>query len=262
MLYEKPKGVTYTQMAIWVDDNAYKQDCDETTMFQYLYFLCYMLAKKKRLYNHESDYDDFSAHLATWVYMRYRTDKRLPVIKSCLNYIRKILYYKHVGFDLSNKSVNQDIIIDNNSSSVMDVMHRTVDDLGVVDFSIYLDGIVKTIRRFLCDTLYYGTPEFTNIYTSCLLSLINYMTFSKYDIERYKKSSASEKEEIVNKLNDRYIGDSVVLYHLNDDMHDYILVLLNEIRHMIAKDLSDLTNTYIPSALDAYDILERESNED
>ena len=36
MLYTKPKDITYTGMAIWLDHNMYKEDVDENKMFEYL----------------------------------------------------------------------------------------------------------------------------------------------------------------------------------------------------------------------------------
>ena len=38
MIYKKP-NVRYTDMAIWVDEHAYKDDCDENLMFEYIFHL-------------------------------------------------------------------------------------------------------------------------------------------------------------------------------------------------------------------------------
>ena len=39
MIYKKPKGVKYTDMAIYVDKHVYEDDCDDEMIFQYLYHL-------------------------------------------------------------------------------------------------------------------------------------------------------------------------------------------------------------------------------
>ena len=31
--YNKPHDLKYTDMAIWIDENAYKEDCDEPKMY-------------------------------------------------------------------------------------------------------------------------------------------------------------------------------------------------------------------------------------
>ena len=41
--------------------------------------------------------------------------------------------------------------------------------------------------------------------------------------------------------------DSVILYHLDDSMADYIAVLTNRIKHAISADLSASLHTHIPT---------------
>ena len=94
--YRKPSNVTYTQMCIWIDENAYKEDCDEYTLFQYLYHLAGMLAFKRRFFEKNLYYHDFSIFAATKIFLRLRdkrqfgkaVDKTLPRIKSILNYTK------------------------------------------------------------------------------------------------------------------------------------------------------------------------------
>ena len=50
--YTKPKGVTYTQMAIKIDDMAYSDSCDDELLFEYLYHLSFMLAYKAKYFKY------------------------------------------------------------------------------------------------------------------------------------------------------------------------------------------------------------------
>ena len=65
MFYSKPKDVTYTGMAIFIDNHPlFNVDIIdpelENKIFEYLYHLSYMLAVKKCFFEKAKDYDDFS----------------------------------------------------------------------------------------------------------------------------------------------------------------------------------------------------------
>ena len=70
MLYNKPKDVTYTQMAIWVDENSPNEDCDKEKLFEYLYHLCHIFAYKWKYFSSSKDYDDFSIFSASILFNR------------------------------------------------------------------------------------------------------------------------------------------------------------------------------------------------
>ena len=61
MIYKKPKGVKYTDMAIYIDNHIYSEDCDDDLVFQYLYHLVNMFAYKHKFFNRAEYYDDFSS---------------------------------------------------------------------------------------------------------------------------------------------------------------------------------------------------------
>ena len=62
--------ISYTQMAIYVDENIHKPNHDKEKIFDYLTMLAYMLAIKRRFFYQEVYYDKFAVYLATIVYMR------------------------------------------------------------------------------------------------------------------------------------------------------------------------------------------------
>jgi hypothetical protein len=63
-------------MAIWIDENAYKEDCDDNTLYMYLSFLIEMLAKVNKYFNNEKDYEDFALTYATNIFYRYKNPKQ------------------------------------------------------------------------------------------------------------------------------------------------------------------------------------------
>ena len=74
--YKKPNNVTYTQMCIWIDANAYKEDCNEELLFEYLYHISRMLAYKRRFFDRADYYDDFAIFMATRIFMRLKNKKQ------------------------------------------------------------------------------------------------------------------------------------------------------------------------------------------
>ena len=60
MIYQKPKDVTYTEMCMYIDDNVYKDNFDERLVYEYIYHIVYMLAKKAQYFKKNSYYDDFA----------------------------------------------------------------------------------------------------------------------------------------------------------------------------------------------------------
>ena len=49
-------------------------------------------------------------------------------------------------------------------------------------------------------------------------------------------------QEYIDKLYKKERENCIILYHLDDSMKDYITVLVNEIRHLVAQDLSEILN--------------------
>ena len=113
MIYQKPKDVTYTQMAMFIDKHAYDENSTNelnNLIFEYIYHLVEMLAYKAKFFNRYSYYDDFAIYVASSVYLRLKNPKqfeydnngnpKLKRVKSILNYIKTILY--DVGQSKSN----------------------------------------------------------------------------------------------------------------------------------------------------------------
>mgnify|MGYP003328814068 CR=1 FL=1 len=63
-LFKKPKDVRFVDMAIWIDEHIYDEDCDMDKAFTYMYLLAYMLASKAKYFKNINDYDGFAYFLA------------------------------------------------------------------------------------------------------------------------------------------------------------------------------------------------------
>ena len=264
MLYIKPKDITYTDMCIWIDNNAYKEDCDREKMFEYLYFIAIMLAHKSKYFNNTKDYEDFAVYMATHTFFRltnpkqyqYKDDGTLKMspLKSVLNYMKSTLYPRKVDFQqqyYAQTSIITEDIDYVSEYSFADRLNDTVDELTAKDFELCLSNIVETIQAFFNKKLPYkkSSAEWWNIYVSCLLTFLNSITFTNEQlikIENYKKDMTG-KDGYYAKIYEKESEDAVILFHLNSSMKDYVTVLVRQLRRAIAADLSYSYKTYIPS---------------
>ena len=60
MLFNYPINLSLSKMAIWIDENAYKEDCNYEMLFEYLYHIFNVLSKKYGYFHNYIDYEDFS----------------------------------------------------------------------------------------------------------------------------------------------------------------------------------------------------------
>lgn len=270
MLYVKPKDVKYTTMAMYVDEVVKKGKDgltkeEENKVFEYLYHLSFMLAHKHKYFNSAKYYEDFSVYLATSVMFRllynpklYKYDKNgepeLAHIKSCLNYMKSIIYGRKVVFEqetysqkFSNESLEYEI---SNSEYLFSTQIRnTVSEFTAVDIKLYIKDLGKTIKYLLAKSPYKSDRIlFKNIYISCLLSMTNSITLSKKDIDNINElySSSEAKQNYINKVYKNNRDNCVVMYHLDDTMKDYITILVREIYSVVKEDIKSLMNSHIP----------------
>ena len=123
--YVKPKNVSYTDMAIYIDKHIYSGNYDANLVYEYIYLIIYVLACKAKYFTKYEDYDDFALYMSSRVYMRLIDkrqfedipgEKKLDKIKSSLNFIKNLLYPIKLDFKKENifDSVVKDEILENN----------------------------------------------------------------------------------------------------------------------------------------------------
>lgn len=264
MTFKKPKNISYTEMAIWVDKNAYLPNCDDSKLFEYLYHLVEMLAYKRAFFKSTTTYDEFSIVTATRIYYRLRNKDqfilledgtpKLTQVKSILNYIKKTIYLLKVKYEQEtysqtnpytledqekNAEIQANILIDNSKSNKKQLTQVEVND--------YISSISKIIRDFLKKIPHKNnSSEFLNIYTSCLLSFINLITLSNKNKKRFKSFLKTHvlNDDYINSLYKEEQANYIILYHLDESMHDYINILVNEIKFIIINDIINMKDEY------------------
>lgn len=258
-LYEHP-DLSYVEMCMYIDENIYRQgltECEENTLFQYMYLIIHMLAYKRQYFHSMKQYEDFAVYGATRIYMRYQTSKqegsKLKPVKSVLNYIKKTIDFLRIDFTQSEYSqcggdTESDDELCKGEYTFRDKMSDSIDALSMVEFNSCLGDIIQTSKAFLKQIPYYSDKKmWLNIYTSCMLTFLNSVTLPKKKIEYVKtlKAGIEGKERYLDDLYIKEAENCTVLYHLDESMRDYITVLTRELKHVIAKDLSLSSDTYV-----------------
>ena len=252
-------------MAIYVDANAYLPNHDVSKIYEYLYYLMYMLAVKKRYFYTQSDYENFSLMGATQIYRRLTNPRqfleeddprKLKKIKSCLNYMKKVLYPFKIDYqrEYFNQIISPDQAYLKNTEILEEGLKRTaIQNCSIfleTELDTYISDICKTIKAFVSKLPYRRDTVITkNIYVSCLLSLLNQMTWSNENLSKLggKIHKPSSVANLIDKIYQKEQESGVILYHLESDMYNYIAVVVNEIKTVIKKEIKILVGSNEPS---------------
>lgn len=266
--YEKPKDVTYTEMAIWIDNNVYSGSFDIETCYKYLYLLCYMLTVRLGFFRYEKDIDEFSLFVATSLYKRLTNKKqfesksdgtcKMEKITSILNYMKKVLPRYKYDFDIvfNGMPVEKDI-------EVFAVPSFDLDSYAAENTYIFdqlspsftfenLSGIVKQHLRKIPHKK--DSSEWENIYISCILTLLNTVTLDRDQIRRLK-TQKRDKRFLLDNLYKDLRHKPPILFHLEDSYENYILTLVNEIRDVLAAEITWTSGTQITNDTSIENIL-------
>lgn len=244
MFYSKPKDVTYTGMAIFIDNHPLFniKEIDEkleNKIFEYLYHLGYMLSVKKCFFTKSSDYDNFSLQLATTLFFRLKKAQ----IKSILNYMKAIIGFKKIEYQQANFSqvIEEKPVEIVSKYSFAQKLSDSTRDIERIDFECSLYTIHNSIKAFLRKIPYsQHSAIWSNIYLSCLLTLLDQITLTNYDKSRIDNGQFINYTESMRQscLHKESKNTKAILYHLDESMNNYIIVLVREIKQYIANELS------------------------
>lgn len=262
MTYVKPKNVSFTKMAMFIDATVYTDAKDDELIFQYLYHLFYMFATKGNYFRHFEDYDGFAIFAASNEYLRL-TDRRqfepvegkkpLDKIKSVLNHIKATLRAKKIEYQNTTFSEVINPLIEPNIDSY--TLYRTLCE-GVQ--TQYNEGLERDIIDIICglpskvneiiDESPYKSNKVTrkNIYVSCLISFIKSVTLNNNNKGKIvkKQSDGRDVTDMIGKLYAKEREDCITLWKLDSDMYNYISLLVNRIRKIIIQEVSSTSKTY------------------
>lgn len=262
------RGRRTVDLCIYVDNNAYNPDVDKEQLFDALYNIAYSVSFKHKMLPKFEDYEPFALFAASKLYMRLTNPKqflpdndpkKLKKVKSILNFLKTTLYPMVVDYQQENyaqrfslEDEREDLV-----ETAKDLRHEVVKsvskqytDILRIDFEYYLNKICYTIKGFL-KTTPYAEDKLTlhNLYLSCLMTLINQITLCNVNKERLqnKIDKGYRTDDFINRIYKEEQLTSVVVYHLNPSMKNYISTLVCRIRKLIINDLRDLIGAAQPT---------------
>lgn len=258
MTYTKPLDVTYTQMAIWIDEHVYTQNVDESLLYEYLYHLSNMLAGQASYFSTALEYDHFALYSASRLFQRLYNPKQFELdgskqpkmkqIKSILNYIKKVIYPYKVDFEMEFRIEDKNMdVIQVGSFDLGSHMIESASLFDRLEFSVSIDSVASIVKSHLKKIpKRKNSSEWTNIYLSCMLTLLDSITLTRTMLSKYDTLKL-KKDEYLDSVYEELRYQKPILYHLPDTMSNYIRVLVNELRHVLASELSWKNDCYIPA---------------
>lgn len=245
-LFTRPKGVSYTAMCIWIDSHIYEPDCDIETAYKYLWLIANMLTCKKKYFgNRWQDYNDFSSYLANDVYFRLMDPKKKK-IKSVLNYMKSIIYFRKNRYcketfsevvDLSKSQYsdfNEDLFRDINKSNLESYNHKNL-ELQVEDLMADIPNIV---RSNISDVYKYNNRLYENIYISSLLTIINRFTLPNAKLEYIDNKLKESRLDLILYFCKNKDTDPVY-WHLPQELKSVVSVVVNRSYGQIIKGINE-----------------------
>ena len=249
--YTKPKNLRYVDMCIWIDKNAYGEDCDDIKLYEYLYHLCRMLARKRSFFDKTADLDDFAAYAATEVFMRFRDSRqfgdggsrKIKKIKNTLDYLKKVIHPKFLDY-INEAKGNQPQLEESEWAIVTYDFHNKIQETlaenRIAEFDCILHDIPSTIRKYMVKIpVSRYSAEWENIYISCLLTFLNAVTLSKSGLKKVEPGNG-RCSDCKTYTAYRYEREKEpILFHLENNMSCYVQTLTNIIMRLVARDISE-----------------------
>ena len=262
MTYTKPKDVTYTQMAMWIDNTSDLEQCDHTKLYEYIYHICYMLAKQRDYFTASDMYDAFCLYCASRTVTRLVCSPHLPRIKYILKYLKISLHGYRIRFlqeEYGNVPENVSLV-DIDAPLYVNSLEGSFPELDMIEFSVALSSIDRIIKDYLKKLPQKrNSAEWYNIYMSCLLTLLDSITLTN------AQKIAINKKDNIETIYKNYAelrNNSPILFHLDNSMSGYIQVLVNQLRRVISTELSWKTNTHYGADATMQNILLKDLEED
>lgn len=270
------KKLKYTDRAIYVDNNIGKEDADVGKIFDYIVDICYMLAKKGRLFKDKDERESFALYMASIVYMRMtnpktllpETDpKYLPPVKSCLNYIKKTINAKRVDFlKITRKQASRrdnDIEQSAMQAYTEEGIKNQVPATLPAEVCLCFDTLDKIVKSIVNSGVYKNDRVLCyKIYISVLLTLLNNYTASTKNKERLRKAyTRAYYETVLAETIKSEEERGPILLGLDDSFRAYVSFVAQSTKMKLVQDIKDILVDYqIPDDMTA-DILAVDAGE-
>lgn len=266
----KKVKLKYTDRAIYVDKFSLTGEGDVNLVYRYLYEIALMLSKKRKFFNSNYYYVNFAYYMANLTYMRIISPRinlpkddphYAPRLKSCLNYMKKLLYAKKCAF--SREEFN---FVTKPGDAGIEETFRAFSreraynynrDLMKIDVSSLLRSIGKEISSEI-DSGWYGKDRKLsyNLKLSVALTLLKSFTLSRKNRAKLISSKATKNStdgRVIYKSNyDALLEDaikreearSITTFELDSSYGDYVGFIAQKIKVDLVKNINNLIADY------------------
>jgi len=244
MQWKKPADMKYTELCMYIDANIKNIEVPgehpdiENTVYNYIWLVIKALAIKKCMFNNFQDYDPYAFYGANRIYFALRKNlwnqgktikgKEIKPIKSCLNYIKALLYPMKIEYQ---NETFREIISE-------EFVSKKFDSFA---FKEQLRDQVRDNQGVNETFLFYVKTSFEHI-GSFADNVLKKSPFNPHSID-YKKLKMSLMLNALNsiKLKKKLDSDlpTILLWKLPKSMSSYVRILLKEFYSEIMKEIMD-----------------------
>lgn len=242
MLWKKPSSMKYTDLCIYIDEhvpdilNPGEHPDIENTVYNYLWLTVKALAIKKHYFQSFSDYDGYAFYAANRLFFALRKNqwntgkvikgKQIRPIKSCLNYIKKLLYPMKIEYQ---QEAYKEIIDEEFVSKKFDA------------FTLK-ESLKSNVQQSQGQIIFQKAGAIDLLKSSGLIldQVLERLPFNKNSID-YKKIRISILLNCISSLKAKnklgFNSASVILWKLPKSMSEYVKVLIKEFYTELEKEL-------------------------
>lgn len=265
--FNKPANLKYTDLAIYIDANAYKIKNTgeypgvESKIYEYLYHLIYALSWKANYFRQFEDYDYFACYGAAEVMMAMRKKlvnegkevrgKKVIPVKSSLNFVKatlfplKINYQKSTFGEIIDPAIHKNTeTLKTNLTEAIQQQYRLAPEAVYEETAAEIPGIIRSVIK---NTPFRNDKSFClKLYLSILLTLINDITLPTkiYNrmINRLEKQSRLKNTKLIDNNYTKNVGPCL-LWHLDESFQGYVRVLTTKVKTLIAKTFDEIRHS-------------------
>lgn len=244
MLWKKPSNLRYVDLCIYIDEHVpdiltpKENPIIEDTIYNYLWLIVKALAIKKRYFQNFSDYDGYAFYAANRLFFALRKNqwntgkvikgKQIRPIKSCLNYIKALLYPMKIEYQ---QEAYKEVITEEFVSKKFDA------------FSLK-ESLKANVQQSQGQILIQKS-EAISLLKNCgfiLDKVLERLPFNKNSLD-YKKIRISILLNCINSLKIKnklgFNASTVILWKLPKSMSEYVKVLIKEFYTELELELLD-----------------------
>ena len=259
MIFNRPTNVTLTQMAQWVDANVNNEQRDNDLFVEYVYHLAYNKAQKLALFIDYDVYEDFALFCVSKFLVRCSNKSEAPV-KSVVNYLRTVIEHWEAEYVREYCYGSPEATIaDFNVCDFSDYLVDITSEYDQNNYNFFCVNVSDVIRKHLRQIPYKkNSAEWCNIYTSCLLTLRDRI----HTGATLCNNSANTDIEYIYRVIRQLKTKPPILYHIDEDKGTYVSVLVNEIIHALAAELTHAVHAKVSPSDCLKNLIKAANNEE